>query len=137
MQQARAPFVDDSLRIFLAAAKMETGNKPWAVVIHRSQGKEGVLGVELFDVSQRLRGRIGFRQVRQRLAQKILDGRFAVKLIHIAVIPFIESSIEIRHVCQKKCSLRQKGADGAARTCFRSAPIVPARERGDGERYDH
>ena len=133
-RECRAPFADDSFSLFLVATKTEAANKFWIVVIDRGQGQEGVLRVELFDFPQRLRNRICFWKVAQRFAQEILDGRFAVELINIAVMPFIAGSIEVRHVCQKNCFPRQKRAYGSARNPLRKIPVVPTSESGQSER---
>src|SRR5206468_8131548 len=106
------------------------------VVFYRGQGDESMLRVKLFDLPQRLRSRICFWKVAQRLAQKILDRRFTVELVNIAAIPIFTGLIEVRHVCQKNCVPRQKRAYRSAGNSLRNIPVVPASECGDSKRDD-
>src|SRR5207247_7143668 len=85
-KQFRAPFADDALCRFLAAAKTEAAYESRIVIVYGSQCDEGILWIELFDFPQLLSSCICFRNLVQRLAQKILDSGFAVELIEIAVI---------------------------------------------------
>src|SRR5437867_8034794 len=74
-------------------------------------------------------------QSRKSGTQKILHCSFAIELINIAAIPFIARSVEVRHVNQENCFLRQERADWSARNSLEKIPVVPA-SKSDGSERD-
>jgi len=77
LQEVRSPFADHSLRVLGTPLETEAACKFRIVIIHRSQREKGISWTELFEIQQSSRGRIFFREFRQRLAKKILHGWFA------------------------------------------------------------
>src|SRR4029453_1870767 len=100
------PFADYSLRVCDASLETETACKFWTVIVKRCQREKNILRLELFDLQQRLRSRISFRKVGQRLVKKILHLRFAVELVDIGLAPLIACLVEVRHVRHENCLAR-------------------------------
>jgi hypothetical protein len=76
-QKHRAPFADDPLGVLLGPAKTKAAHNAWSAIADGRQGEEDVLWVELFHLLERNESFWRWHVV-QRLAQKILHGRFAV-----------------------------------------------------------
>src|SRR6266446_11010046 len=79
----RSPFADDFLRLRLASTKLKTTREVRIVVFDRSYGKEGVFWIEPRDFIHCLRGRVGLRNFRKRLAQEILNRGLVVELVKV------------------------------------------------------
>jgi hypothetical protein len=68
----------------------------------------------LLDFPQRLRYRIRFWSIAQRLAQKILHRRLPVQLINVTVLPFVAGPNPVRDLRYENRFARQKRGDGSA-----------------------
>ena len=90
------PFSDNLFRVALAPTKSKTGDESRLSVHDRSERHEPVLDLKLFQVAQRLRGRIALRHSCDRFAEEILEGRLAIKLVNISLVPLIADSVQVR-----------------------------------------
>ena len=92
---------------------------------------------EQLDVAQSVRSGICFREVGQRFPQKILHGRFAVKQVHIRVVPFVSRAVQVRHMREKNRFPGQQPAYRRGRSLLRKPPDVPSGEREDRTHNDN
>jgi hypothetical protein len=134
-QKHRAPFADDSLGVLLRSAKAKAAHNGWSVIADRRQGEEDVFWVELFDFLQSDESFRGWHAI-QRLAQKILHGGLAIKLINFRLTPLIACPNKVRHVRKKNCFLRQNPGHRSARNPLGKIPIVPTSVCGNGAHDD-